>query len=49
MPGPMLNLAAKRLRTPSGYLFAEMEDARLAHGIALTLTWPELSPAESVG
>jgi len=26
-----------------------MEDARLAHGIALTLTWPELSPAESVG
>jgi Protein of unknown function (DUF2785) len=49
MPGRMLNLAVKRLRTPTDYLFAEMEDSRLAHGIALTLTRPELSPAESVG
>jgi hypothetical protein len=49
MPGRMLNLAVKRLRTPTDYLFAEMEDTRLAHGIALTLTRPELSPAESVG
>jgi hypothetical protein len=49
MPGRMLNLAVKRLRTPTGYLFAEMEDARLAHGIALTLTRPELSPTAAVG
>lgn len=49
MPGRMLNLAVKRLRTPTDYVFAEMEDSRLAHGIALTLTRPELSPAESVG
>jgi hypothetical protein len=45
MPGRMLNLAVRRLRTPTDYLFAEMEDARLAHGIALTLTRPELSSA----
>jgi hypothetical protein len=49
MPDRMLNLAVKRLRTPTGYLFAEMEDARLAHGIALTLTRPELSRTAAVG
>jgi hypothetical protein len=49
MPGRILNLAVRRLRTPTGYLFAEMEDARLAHGIALTLSRPELSAAEAVG
>lgn len=49
MPRRMLNLAVERLRRPTDYVFAEMEDSRLAHGIALTLTRPELSPAESVG
>ena len=49
MPGRMLNLAVERLRTPTEYVFAEMEDARLAHGIALTLTRPELSAAGSAG
>jgi Protein of unknown function (DUF2785) len=48
-PGRMLTLAVKRLAAPTDYVFAEMEDARLAHGIALTLTRPELSPAESIG
>jgi hypothetical protein len=48
-PERMLNLAVRRLRTPTDYLFAEMEDARLAHGIALTLIRPELSAAESAG
>jgi hypothetical protein len=48
-PERMLDLAVKRLRTPTDYVFAEMEDSRLAHGIALTLTRPELSSAESVG
>ena len=48
-PVRMLNLAVKRLRIPTDYVFAEMEDSRLAHGIALTLTRPELSSAESVG
>jgi Protein of unknown function (DUF2785) len=49
MPGRMLNLAVKRLGAPTDHVFAEMEDSRLAHGIALTLTRPELSPAESIG
>lgn len=49
VPGRMLNLAVARLRAPTDYVFAEMEDSRLAHGIALTLTRPELSSAESVG
>ena len=49
MPARMLNLAVERLRAPTDYVFAEMEDSRLAHGIALTLTRPELSPAESIG
>jgi Protein of unknown function (DUF2785) len=48
-PGRVLNLAVARLRAPTDYVFAEMEDSRLAHGIALTLTRPELSSAESVG
>lgn len=37
-PERMLDLAAVRLRTPTGYVFAELEGCRLAHGIALTLT-----------
>jgi hypothetical protein len=49
VPGRMLNLAVERLRAPTDYVFAEMEDARLAHGIALTLTRPELPAAGSAG
>lgn len=49
MPGRMLDLAVERLCAPTDYVFAEMEDARLAHGIALTLTRPELSRSESAG
>jgi hypothetical protein len=48
-PRRMLNLAVRRLSTPTDHVFAEMEDSRLAHGIALTLTRAELSPAESAG
>ena len=47
-PSRMLTLAADRLRAPTDFVFAEMEDARLAHGIALTLTRAELGEDDSI-
>ncbi|MDM4719179.1 DUF2785 domain-containing protein [Micromonospora sp. WMMA1363] len=47
-PAAMLDLAAARMLTPTGYLYAEREDDRLARAIALTLTRPELTPDRSV-
>ena len=47
-PAPLLDLAAARLLAPTGYLFAAQEDDRLAYAIALTLTRPELTQAQSV-
>jgi hypothetical protein len=47
-PAPMLRLAAARLLARNDYLFAHQEDDRLAYALALTLTRPELSPAQSV-
>jgi Protein of unknown function (DUF2785) len=46
-PSQMLTLAADRLRAPTSFVFAEMEDARLAHGVALTLTRAELTEDDS--
>lgn len=47
-PSRMLALAADRLIAPTDFVFAEMEDARLAHGIALTLTRAELNEHDSI-
>jgi len=47
-PAPLLDVAAARLLARTGYLFAAQEDDRLAYAIALTLTRPGLSQAQSV-
>jgi hypothetical protein len=47
-PSRMLTLAADRMLAPTDFVFAEMEDARLAHGIALTLTRAELKEDDAV-
>jgi Protein of unknown function (DUF2785) len=47
-PAPLLDLAAARLLARTDYLFAHQEDDRLGYAIALTLTRPELSRAQSV-
>jgi hypothetical protein len=47
-PAPLLDVAAARLLAPTDYLFAAQEDDRVAYAIALTLTRPELSQAQSV-
>lgn len=44
-PERMLSLAVVRPRTPTEYVFAELEASRLAHGIALTLTRGEQDTA----
>jgi hypothetical protein len=41
-------VAAARLLVHTEYLFAHQEDDRLAYAVALTLTRPELSRAQSV-
>jgi hypothetical protein len=43
-PVEMLDLAVQRLRAPTAHVFAEMEDCRLAHAIALTLTRARQEP-----
>ncbi|MET8539777.1 DUF2785 domain-containing protein [Kitasatospora sp. NPDC004799] len=48
-PEPLLALAAERLLAPTGYLFAEREDERLAKAVALVLTRPDLTPERSTG
>jgi hypothetical protein len=48
LPARMLAVAADRLVEPTDFVFAEMEDARLAHGIALTLTRAELKEDDAV-
>ena len=47
-PDRMLRLGAARLLAPTGYLFADQEDDRLAFALALTLTRKELTEADSV-
>ncbi|HEV2373261.1 MAG TPA: DUF2785 domain-containing protein [Streptosporangiaceae bacterium] len=47
-PVPLLDTAAARLLARTGYVFAHQEDDRLAYAIALTLTRPELSQAQSL-
>jgi len=47
-PVPMLDLAVRRLLTPTSYLFAAMEDDRLGYALALTLTREELTERQSV-
>lgn len=44
-PERILDLAVVRLRTPTEYVFAELEGSRLAHGIALILTRGEQDSA----
>ncbi|MFE4970980.1 DUF2785 domain-containing protein [Kitasatospora sp. NPDC056651] len=46
-PEPLLTLAAERLLAPTGHLFAEREDNRLARALALVLTRPDLTPERS--
>ncbi|MEV6649824.1 DUF2785 domain-containing protein [Streptomyces sp. NPDC051219] len=48
-PTRMLDLAAARLLARTDHVFAEQEDDRLAQAVALTLTRPELTEAESLG
>lgn len=45
----LLEVAATRLVTPTGYLFAHQEDDRLAYAMARLLCRPELSAADAVG
>jgi hypothetical protein len=47
-PAPLLGVASARLLARTDYLFANQEDDRVAYAVALTLTRPELSEAESV-
>ncbi|MER5736736.1 DUF2785 domain-containing protein [Streptomyces sp. NPDC002262] len=47
-PNGMLGLAAERLLAPTGQVFAQQEDDRLAQGIARTLNRPELTRAEAL-
>jgi hypothetical protein len=47
-PTTMLDLAVARLLARTGYLFAHQEDDRLGYALALTLTRPGLSRAQSV-
>jgi len=46
-PGAMLRLAVVRMLAPTQFLFADMEDARLAAALALTLSREELSEQQS--
>jgi hypothetical protein len=45
-PAQILAIAAERILQPTEYVFAEMEDARVAHAIALTLNRRDLPSAE---
>jgi hypothetical protein len=45
----LLELAAGRLTTPTGYLFAHQEDDRLAYALTRLLARPELAEADAVG
>jgi hypothetical protein len=47
-PAPLPAVAAARLLAGTDYVFANQEDDRLAYAVALTLTRPELSEAQSV-
>lgn len=46
-PTSMLRLAVVRMLTPTDFLFAQMEDVRLAAALALILSREELSEAQS--
>jgi Protein of unknown function (DUF2785) len=48
-PARLLDLAAARLLAPTDYVFADQEDDRVAHAVALTLTRAELTRGEAVG
>ncbi len=48
-PEPLLALGAARLLAPTGHVFDAMEDDRLGFALALSLTRPDLTPAQSVG
>jgi hypothetical protein len=48
-PVPLLDLAAARLLARTGHVFADSEDDRLGHAIALTLTRAELTEPQSIG
>lgn len=47
-PAALLGLAAARLLAPTGHVYRDQEDDRLAYAIALTCTRPELTEAQSV-
>lgn len=47
-PALMLATASERLTAPTGFVWRDAEEDRLACAIALTLTRPELTEAESV-
>ncbi len=46
-PGRMLELAARRMLTDTKLVWRDQEEDRLAYAVALTLTRPELTAAES--
>ncbi|MEV0644862.1 DUF2785 domain-containing protein [Phytomonospora sp. NPDC050363] len=48
-PESMLELAARRMTAPTEYAWRDMEDDRLAHAVALTLTRPELDEEAATG
>ncbi|MFC8716070.1 DUF2785 domain-containing protein [Kitasatospora sp. NPDC057198] len=48
-PEPLTVLGAARLLAPTGHVFDAMEDDRLGHALALTLTRPELTERQAVG
>ena len=47
-PALMLDVAARRLAAPTHHLWADGEDERLGHAIALTLTHPGLTEEEAL-
>lgn len=46
-PAAMLDLAAERLTARTEYVWRDMEDDRLGHAIAMTLTRPELDAGQA--
>ncbi|MFF2818710.1 DUF2785 domain-containing protein [Kitasatospora cineracea] len=48
-PEPLTALGAARLLAPTGHVFDAMEDDRLGHALALTLSRPELTERQAVG
>ncbi|MFF4345336.1 DUF2785 domain-containing protein [Kitasatospora sp. NPDC001540] len=48
-PEPLTVLGSARLLAPTDHVFDAMEDDRLGHALALTLTRPELTERQAVG